>query len=406
MKGNTTMKKCKILSMIAAITIIAASTMSVNAQSTEPAQKSTTDNYLTQEEVFEALAHTFSDTSLKKEIESENKYSPTGALMQSFDAESYSEYTNNEYGGMYLNDEGTLIICYVDGSNTLKAAKSKLSTRKVSAALTNEDNEIVAEKYSFKPVKYSEKELLDAYDLINNLAVKNGIIKSAGIDVFENRVIVGISEISDIEQVEKDLVSIDGMYAFELQKKSDYQFCATINGTAPINNGSIQSTPAGKIFNDMFDGWGIVTCGHGWATNNNVYYGNTKIGTVRKRIFNSTNDSSLIQLSSGHSYSDIKHDEFDSSVPVVGSSMTLRGFVSGRISGAKVLLVNGSETIQGTYCSDMIKCDKPVKSGDSGGGAIGRYIDGGRTAVILGINRASNGVYTYLVKGKVICAAF
>ena len=54
----------------------------------------------------------------------------------------------------------------------------------------------------------------------------------------------------------------------------------------------------------------------------------------------------------------------------------------------------------------MIQCDKPLQPGDSGGGAIGKYIDGGRTAVILAINKASNSTTSWLIKGKVICDAY
>lgn len=406
------MKKLKLLSIFIGTLITATCAIGVNAETVEPAKKVTKEGYLTEEDVFAAIAYTFDDNSLKANIKSENKFSPSGALTQGFDAKSYSEYTGNDYGGMYLDENGTLVLCYVSESDTIESTKKAATknTLRNFTALKNENNEIIADSYKIKAVKYSEQELLDAYDLVNKVAEETEIIKSAGIDVFENRVIVGIKNIADIEKIEKDLATIDGMYAFELNDDSDYHNCATINGTSSIHNNSTtdktRSSVAGKVYNDVFSGWGIVTCGHGWHYGDSVYYGNTKIGTIKRRTLNSTNDSSLIQLGSGHSYKGTKNDEIDSSVPVVGSSMTLRGYSSGIVSGAKVLLNNASQTIDGLYCTNMIKCDKPMRNGDSGGGAIGKYIDGGRTALILGINRATNSAQTLLVKGKVICDAY
>lgn len=200
---------------------------------------------------------------------------------------------------------------------------------------------------------------------------------------------------------------IKGIYAFEIvEDECEATDVVTINGTSQIHNGTNASTPAGKVFRSDATTWGIVTCGHGWAAGNNVYSGNTKIGKIKYRHYDGTNDSSLIELSSGHNYQDVKHDEFDSSVPVVGSTLTLRGYVSGRISGAKVLSTNASATTSGTYFTGMIKCDKALQPGDSGGGAIGRLIDGGRTAVIVAINKATTSSQCYLIKGKVICDAY
>lgn len=44
--------------------------------------------------------------------------------MESFDSKSYSNYTNNEYGGMYLDENGVLVLCYVEKSNTLKTVQN------------------------------------------------------------------------------------------------------------------------------------------------------------------------------------------------------------------------------------------------------------------------------------------
>lgn len=411
------MKRMKPMVILTAVFVsaVSISATSSNIYATEKeavlAEKEmvTKEIYLTEEEVFEALANTFDDQVLQKKIEAETDYSPSGAKIKSFDAEDYSEYTENEYGGMYLDDNGQLVVCYVTNSDTMKAAKSNLAQKARSnytAALTDADNETVIDNYTFKEVKYSEKELLDAYEIVNKTAEKNDVIRTVDIDVFQNRIVIGIEDINDLDEIKDDLVDIDGMYALDTVTEEFHEM-ATINGTSQISNDSGYSTPAGKLYISSLKTYGIVTCGHGWAVGDKVYYGNTVIGSTKYRTYNSTNDSSVFLLNSGHSYKDTRVDQIDSSVPVVGSTLTLRGYKSGKISGAKVLSINSSVKINSSLtCTGLIKTDKTLQPGDSGGGAIGKYADGGRTALILGINKGGTSSSSWLVKGQVICNAY
>lgn len=408
------MDRRKIISLLTAfVLIVSMFGVSADANVIESEMgviKPSDEMVLSQEDVFEAIAYTFGEQGLKEAISAETALSPTGALLSRFDSEDYSKYTNNEYGGMYINDYGVLVLCYVEGSDAVKALQETnvgRNIQQISTALVNSNNEVVAEKYMFKSVKYSEQELLSAYELANQFAKKNSTVKTVDVDYFKNRIIIGIEAAADIESVNQGLSSIKGMYACELLEEGFEAIdVATINGISAINNGNIASTPAGKLLRSDTMTWGIVTCGHGWAAGDDVYSGNTKIGKVIYRHYDGVNDSSLIELNSGHNYQGEEYDYIDSSIPVVGSTLTLRGFVSGRISGARVLSINSSATTSGTYFTGMIKCDKPLQSGDSGGGAIGGYADGGRTALILAINKATSESACWLIKGKVICDAY
>ncbi len=402
----------KFLSILLTFLLIAIGTTNMNVYaeniSTSEA-KNTNDIILSEEDVFEALAYTFGDQVLKKSIKAKKVLSPSGALIDSFDSESYSNYTNNEYGGMYLNDDGVLVLCYVADSNTLKSSQkiSKIKSSKLGQTLINPENEAIC-NYTFKEVQYSEKELLEAYDTINELAIKNNnIIKTVNVDILRNRIIIGLTDASDISLINNEISIDNGIYAFEiLDKDFEINDIATISGTSAINNGKISSTPAGKIYSSVLKKYGVVTCGHGWSVGDAVYSGSTKIGSIKYRYYNGTNDSSFILLNNGHNYSDSHYDEFDISVPVVGSSITLRGYRSGKISGVKVTHTNSTIVTSGVTFTGLIECNKQVQPGDSGGGAIGKIIDGGRTATIIGINKAAGNGYTYLVKGKVIYNAY
>ena len=90
---------------------------------------------------------------------------------------------------------------------------------------------------------------------------------------------------------------------------------------------------------------------------------------------------------------------------MVGSYITLRGYVSGR-KEAKITDTNFATMANGTYVTGMIRCNQPMQPGDSGGGAIGGYADGNRTALIVGINKATDSNSCALIKGAVICDAY
>ncbi len=90
-----------------------------------------TDFVLTEEEVFEALAYTYDDVSLKKEITSLNKEISNGRKIYIFDSTAYFEFTDGQYGGLYIDDNGNLVICYTDGEiyNKMTALNARKSNR-------------------------------------------------------------------------------------------------------------------------------------------------------------------------------------------------------------------------------------------------------------------------------------
>jgi hypothetical protein len=71
--------------------------------------------------------------------------------------------------------------------------------------------------------------------------------------------------------------------------------------------------------------YGIITCAHGYANNDNIYTGTTSgtlIGKITARVYGGSNDSSFIKLNSGHSYTGSRVDEISSLVPVINSQIT------------------------------------------------------------------------------------
>lgn len=404
------MNKFKIFwSLVSVVVVLLSVHICVSVFNVDAAsgQESNKRGYLTEQDVFEALSYTFDDNKLTNRILKQTTKSPSGVTISSFNSEDFSRYTNNEYGGMYLDDDGTLVVCFVDNSDYFKRVNEILSSsRTATNALVNSEEKVIVENYTVKSVKYSESELLAAYELVNSYIAETGLVKTADVSPIKNRIILGVTEASDIETVKKALSAIENMIDFEvLDDDFKVEEIATINGTSEIHNNQYSSTQAGRLYSSSLNQYGIITCGHNWNVNDNVYCDvlsiAVKIGTVENRIYTSNNDSSFIVLNSDHQYQDTKTDELSSSVPVVGSTITLRGFVSGRVD-AEVLSVNSSTS----GFTGLIRCNKVMQSGDSGGGAIGGIIDSGRTACIVAINKAVSNTSTYLVKGQVICNAY
>jgi hypothetical protein len=366
--------------------------------------------YLTEEEVFAALAVTYGDSKLMEELEIKQYKAPNGFVIEGFHAGDYNEYMNNQYGGMFLNENGGLVLCYVNGTKALSVAEKRVDS--ISSTLFNAKKETVAETVIVKGVKYSYQNLIDACEKLNTAALKLDGINQIWVDIENNRIVVDVDDNERGYKAESELRSVvDKEMVFFTRTKDarEIKFIATINGTSAINNGSHASTPAGQMYSSSKGNYGIITCGHGYSNGNSIYSGlttNTRIGNITDRVFSTSNDASYIVLSSGHSYSGSKVDEISSSVPVVNSYLTLRGYVSGTISSAKVTSTNASFTVDGTTYTGHIRVDKGLQEGDSGGGAIGGVIDGGRTNLIVGINRAANGSEAYLVKGSVVLNAF
>lgn len=94
----------KFLSIMITFFLLVTGTANFNVYAEESSKqydKNANEEFLSEEDVFEALAYTFSDQTLNKSINNQKVLSPSGTLIDSFDSESYSEYTNDEYGGMY-----------------------------------------------------------------------------------------------------------------------------------------------------------------------------------------------------------------------------------------------------------------------------------------------------------------
>lgn len=166
-----------------------------------------TDFVLTEEEVFEALAYTYDDVSLQKEITSLNKEISNGRKIYIFDSTAYFEFTDGQYGGLYIDENGNLVICYTDGEiyNKMTALNARKSNR-----LSISQNKTISYPVEIKKVAYGYNELKSCCENIASIKSEYSDIGAWGIDNKNNRVYVSLYETATSLETRSALISIFG----------------------------------------------------------------------------------------------------------------------------------------------------------------------------------------------------
>lgn len=379
-----------------------------SAAAIETSASNTTEKSLslTEEDVFKALAYTYTDNKLMRAIEGQESILDGKA----FHAADYAEYTNNTYGGMYVDENGTLVLCYLENSDVLKAMSAK--AEKI-GGLKNVSGNTIVSSMTVKEVENSYQDLLVAKEQMREFVRNYSNIFKVSINTQTNKVRV---EITDDGNAEETMNAVFARFSKEIievavtqRKPDDVKTKATINCFSPINNGTNSATAAGKMLTS--DGFKVVSCAHdGFTTGRTVYKNpgtSTRIGRIIDHALTSYVDASIIEMDDGSDYEALGGsaylDEISTYVPVDGSTVVLRGAATGANRVAEVVS-NSTDIYQSDFgwIYDHIEVDEAVNPGDSGGGARCGSIDAGRTSRIVGIIRSGDHIGTFLCKGSYI----
>ncbi len=239
-----------------------------------------TSGYLTEGEVFAALAYTFDDVELSNATNNKKVYSPNGVPIKNFTAEDYSNFTDNSYGGMYLDKNGNLVLCYTEGSDMLK--KVDASAKNSSNQLLNESKEVLSHNVVLKSVEYSYADLLSTYEELSSIVDQYIGFSALWVSNEDNRVVLEILPGPEGEKTKEQLSSMfdQNMLLFlEADPDDRYKAISSINGTSQISTPDgdyvSSSTPAGRMWSSSKGYYGIITCGHGHKVKDTVYKGRT-----------------------------------------------------------------------------------------------------------------------------------
>jgi hypothetical protein len=156
-------------------------------------------------------------------------------------------------------------------------------------------------------------------------------------------------------------------------------------------------------------GSGFITTTHGDVGNGaNIYLGTSAaiVGVVKAMKHDGHSDTAFVKFNSGYTwatttpYTGVLYEELSWYEPALGAAVKCRGYYSGTVSRT---VTNPSYTepdIEGEAWYDTIQISGGLPGGNSGGAVICGTQDMGRTARVVDVIMASNGVNTLATKGK------
>lgn len=264
---------------------------------------------------------------------------------------------NDEFGGVYLDKEGNLVI------NIVKGKMNNFITR----LDVNEKAIIIEVDYSLEQIKNEMKKmesLFEEFDIVSVARSEelNTLIITIDENYYENK--IAIEQISSL----KNLVIIRKDTSISIQDTTAY----TTNGDQATING--QTYTIGFAARNSNGDLGFVTSGHGGMNNgDDVYCYSSHCGDVNGHYFSATIDASFVKLRynwlpsksfmNGDSYYMI--DSVGTYV-VAGTILATYGDVSGKTTGVIQQTAVSFYNEYGVLLIDFVQADYVAIHGDSG----------------------------------------
>ena len=332
----------------------------------------------------ESLINTFGTDYENIMVKNINSTAIAENLEKSFDKNEFNQtvYPDN-FGGMYINQNGNLVVNIVNSDNSTQTTTLSLEYLNKSKSLQL-DNSIIKNyvEYSYEDLENVNQTIID-YFITNGVTNSNFI--SNYIDTISNKVIVELKDISvDEQQKFKNEVVDSEMIEFKqgerVNLKATYKAGAEISTSGSAYNSSGAYMLVNKYcsigFRAKYNGTnGYVTAGHcfGFMDYNINLSATASYGTFVKRVYNQSMDAAFI--SSSHTISNnLQNPGYQASfINTTGSnyfttgtavgSAGYNGYKSGLISS-----LNYSTTDEnGYYHTNLVKTNFSVVQGDSGG---------------------------------------
>lgn len=294
----------------------------------------------------------------------------------------------DSYAGLYLDENGNLVVNYVGDYSKIK-------------------DQISTEGTTFKNVSNNLKALEDANQKFQNMLGQNGI-QSVELSIKNNRVIVTYSSTLDFKALDT-LSDGNAVQFIKADPVGESKFTANVINGKPAGTTSgtsgkgftigcrAKNTSTGKV--------GVLIPGHLFPSQNtNVYYdgGTSAMGLTKNTQCSGKVDATFVQTNSSFtptlSFADGDSYEYASVDTGIyglreGLSVVSHSWKSGRSSGV-VLSTNFSEVVGGINMTNMVKCDYKAIGGDSGAAVTyDRYIGSASSKVsVMGLQS-----FSYLV---------
>lgn len=288
------------------------------------------------------------------------------------------------YAGVYLNEDGNLVVNYIGSENVFK-------------------NQVPTTNTLYRQVNNSLESLEETQKTYQDMLGEYGI-QAVELSIKNNSVIVTYDSEAEVSYL--NTLDLDDNVQFQSATTDMVTQFTTdvINGNA----GGITSGNAGKSFTigcrakNSSNNVGVLVPGHLFAgSGTKIYYngGSTAMGTVKVSQCAGNVDATFVQTNSsftptlkfadGDSY---EYTSVDTGIYGLreGLAVSLHGWKSGKTYG-EVLSTSYSEVVGGIKMTNMVKCDYVAIGGDSGAAVTyDRYISSASSKVsVMGLQSFS-----------------
>jgi hypothetical protein len=345
------------------------------------------------------------------EIGMENVLEKIGLKLVGGDLEFLApdEIYAEDYGGVYIDDDGQLIVLLVDNS---RSYNNVVRNSSLSECFFESRNRV--QRVKIKGVKFSEDELLR----VNSYLVKEMVslgINTISVRTDTNTLLIGIVGEKELAELEKEIITtvsrdcyikdkdVTEMLSFECLNPEDIPTMMVA-----VSSGSKIGGEAGGGFFPLFSvgypkGDGFITCAHhGLPVGTKIQVDSsagTIIGTIKSSKFDGVEDASFVKFDSGHSFSTPIPYMNSTNYPIKGASISHKGY-NGTYSGVVDDLYYTFKDTSGRTWTDLLRSTAKVVSGDSGGLTYDDRHVGTSIRYVFGIisSSSTSGSYTNTVK--------
>lgn len=329
-----------------------------------------------------SLKDTYGDNYLEKITKNTTATKNSEFIELKFERDSFQNiiYPDN-YGGTYINEDDELVIQIVGNSKNKKSLNYKFSSKTIDL-----NNEVLKEY-----VNFSYNDLVKVNDEITKYFLNNGVKNSNFvanyIDVFKNRVVIELYDISNKEQEKfKEEILDSNLIEFKLGQRisptSTYKVGSEFlierqykKGGQTIYEKDAQCSIGAKAKRNGVIGY--ITAGHCFGfMDYTIDFANINIGTYVTRDYSQNMDAAFIKLNSGNSLSnDLSNTGWQASfINTTGSNYYTNGTkvgkdgFKGKFGNGQITSLNYSFTdADNYYHTGLISANITTLKGDSGG---------------------------------------
>lgn len=372
----------KILSFLLALSLLFSSNIMVNAGS----QPEENVHFYLSDEAYQSISE---NEEINQAFASQNDALSEYATIS-------QQLTDEQLGGAYFDDEGTLHV---------------LLTENIPISTTLTTN------ICYDVATYSYSQLVDFQNIIITQREEIGF-DASGIDQEDNMVVIYCADTLDLDLL-YDLIPENSVKIVDEDPNlSDCSTHTVVPGKKITNttNSTYGSIACSVVWNNSTSNkkYGFMTAGHLGSEGDSVSYDGASMGTITKKQQSGSVDAALIQRGQNSNVFNYGNEVSDGKVfstnggtypknTVIYAYGATTTYINGGTISGKITDTSFSGTFSNIYFTGLIKTDAVNQGGDSGGPVLTAY---GDDYAIIGIMKGLSGGKMVYVNMSSIKTAF